>query len=223
MTEAEWLASDDPARMLRFATHQDYNNRWHHNAPSDRKLRLFACACWRREPPRHANWYEFLAAVKQQEELADGLRQYFWPELINWVPARYDASDLIQEIIYDLQRHLLNESVAAALLRDILGNPFRDHGGLSSAAHLPHWFGWPEGLAVQLAQAAYHECLPDGTLDPVRLLVLADALEEAGCDNIVMLGHLRGEWECWGAGITSKKPIRHIRGCWVVDLLLGKE
>jgi hypothetical protein len=43
-----------------------------------------------------------------------------------------------------------------------------------------------------------------------RLAVLADALEEAGCADADILSHLRG-------------PGPHVRGCWVVDLLLGKE
>jgi hypothetical protein len=46
-------------------------------------------------------------------------------------------------------------------------------------------------------------------LDTVRLAVLADALEEAGCADPDLLGHLRG-------------PGPHVRGCWAVDLLLGK-
>jgi hypothetical protein len=40
--------------------------------------------------------------------------------------------------------------------------------------------------------------------------VLADALEEAGCDNADVLDHCR-------------KPGEHVRGCWVIDHLLGKE
>ena len=61
-----------------------------------------------------------------------------------------------------------------------------------------------------LATAAYEErILPAGTLDSDRLAVLADALEDAGCDNEDILSHLRG-------------PGPHVRGCWVVDLLLGK-
>jgi hypothetical protein len=42
-----------------------------------------------------------------------------------------------------------------------------------------------------------------------RLPVLADALEEAGCTDADILGHLRG-------------PGPHVRGCWAVDLILGK-
>ena len=51
--------------------------------------------------------------------------------------------------------------------------------------------------------------LPAGTLDPARLAVLADALEDAGCTDAGLLGHLRG-------------PGPHVRGCWAVDLLIGK-
>jgi len=60
-------------------------------------------------------------------------------------------------------------------------------------------------------EAAYHDrSLPAGTLDRDRLAVLADALEDAGCSHAEMLTHLRGVGP-------------HVRGCWVVDLLLGKE
>lgn len=50
----------------------------------------------------------------------------------------------------------------------------------------------------------------DGTLDPVRLAILADALEEASCNNREILDHLRNN-------------AVHVRGCWVLDLVLGKE
>jgi hypothetical protein len=40
--------------------------------------------------------------------------------------------------------------------------------------------------------------------------ILADALEEAGCNNADILAHCR-------------EPGVHVRGCWVVDLLLAKE
>jgi hypothetical protein len=63
---------------------------------------------------------------------------------------------------------------------------------------------------VALAQAAYdHRTLPSG-LDRTTLAVLADALEEAGCTDPDLLIHLRG-------------PGPHVRGCWALDLLLGKE
>jgi hypothetical protein len=62
-----------------------------------------------------------------------------------------------------------------------------------------------------MARAIYAEGrLPEGALDPARLAVLADTLEEAGCANPEILSHLRG------AG-------PHVRGCWPVDLVLGKE
>jgi hypothetical protein len=69
---------------------------------------------------------------------------------------------------------------------------------------------WNDSTVVRLAQAAYEERhLPAGTLDTGRLAVFADALEEAGCMDADILGHLRG-------------PGPHVRGCWAVDLCLGK-
>jgi hypothetical protein len=62
-----------------------------------------------------------------------------------------------------------------------------------------------------VAQAAYdNRKLPAGTIDPARLAVLADALEEAGCTDLTMLAHLRG-------------PGPHFRACWPLDLVLAKE
>jgi hypothetical protein len=87
------------------------------------------------------------------------------------------------------------------LMREIVGNPFRP-------VDLPS--AWLSPTVTGLAAAAYEaRDLPAGRLDNVRLAVLADALEEAGCDHIGMLNH------CRQAGA-------HVRGCWVVDLLLRK-
>jgi hypothetical protein len=58
--------------------------------------------------------------------------------------------------------------------------------------------------AAALAATIYHERAFD------RLPILADALEDAGCDNADILDHLRG-------------PGPHVRGCWALDLVLGKE
>jgi hypothetical protein len=87
------------------------------------------------------------------------------------------------------------------LLRDIFGNRFRPVS-VSPTCRAPQ--------VVALAQAAYEQReLPAGHLDPARLAVLADALEEAGCDQADLLGHLRG-------------PGPHVRGCFAVDLVLGR-
>jgi hypothetical protein len=86
----------------------------------------------------------------------------------------------------------------------IFGNPF------CPVSILPTVLTWNDAAVVRLAQAAYDERhLPSGTLDNGRLAVLADALEEAGCTDADILGHLRG-------------PGPHVRGCWAVDLCLDK-
>jgi hypothetical protein len=95
-------------------------------------------------------------------------------------------------------------TVQAILLRDIFGNPFHP------IPISPAFLAWHDSTVVQLAQAAYEERhLPEGTLDNGRLAILADALEEAGCTDADILGHLR-------------EPGPHVRGCWPVDLCLGK-
>jgi hypothetical protein len=96
-------------------------------------------------------------------------------------------------------------AIQASFLRDIFGSPFRP------AIISPSVLAWNDGLVLRLAQTAYDERqLPAGTLDNSRLAILADALEEAGCTDADILGHLRS-------------PGPHVRGCWAVDLLLDKE
>jgi hypothetical protein len=69
---------------------------------------------------------------------------------------------------------------------------------------------WRTATVRALARAAYQERrLPEGILENGCLAVLADALEEGGCTGPDILGHLRG-------------PGPHVRGCWGVDLILGK-
>jgi hypothetical protein len=93
----------------------------------------------------------------------------------------------------------------AALLHDIFG-PLT----IRAATVDPSLLTWSGGLIPHLAQAAYGDRqLPEGTLSASRLAVLADALEEAGCADPEILAHLRG-------------PGPHVRGCWVVDVLLDK-
>jgi hypothetical protein len=105
-------------------------------------------------------------------------------------------------VVWGREKKRIEEIIALCeMVRDIFGNPFR-----------PVRLGraWLTPTVTNLAQSAYEErALPSGELDPTRLAVLADALEEAGCDQPGLLSHLRG-------------PGPHVRGCWALDLLLGK-
>jgi hypothetical protein len=70
---------------------------------------------------------------------------------------------------------------------------------------------WLTPTVTSLAASVYEERqLPSGLFVNQRLAILADALEDAGCANADILDHLRGGGE-------------HVRGCWPVDLVLGKE
>jgi hypothetical protein len=92
----------------------------------------------------------------------------------------------------------------SVLFRDLFGTPFRPI--ILKRA----WLTWHNATILKLAQAIYEDRqLPSGHLDAHRLAVLADALEDAGCTDQDVLGHCRGQGP-------------HVRGCWVVDLLLGK-
>jgi hypothetical protein len=76
-------------------------------------------------------------------------------------------------------------------------------GAAAECAIEPTWLAWNGGTVVRLARTIYEgrrfEDLP----------VLADALEDAGCNNAEILGHLRG-------------PGPHVRDCLPLDLLLGR-
>jgi hypothetical protein len=80
------------------------------------------------------------------------------------------------------------------IVRDIFGNPFRLP--IADSA-------WMKPQAIELAKTIYHDRAFK------RLSQLADLLEEAGCTNSEILRHCR-------------EPGPHVRGCWVVDVLLGK-
>jgi hypothetical protein len=84
-----------------------------------------------------------------------------------------------------------------ALLREVFGNPFRD------AAVDPAWLRWNDGTIPKIARGIYEERAFD------RLPILHDALVDAGCDDEALLAHCR-------------EPAGHVRGCWVIDALLGR-
>jgi hypothetical protein len=88
------------------------------------------------------------------------------------------------------------ETVQAALLRDIFGNPFR------LVAFDPEW---RTSDVLLLARGIYEERAFE------RMPILADALQDAGCDSEDILAHCREATQI------------HARGCWVVDLVLGKQ
>jgi hypothetical protein len=94
----------------------------------------------------------------------------------------------------------------AALIRDIFGPlPFRPVNIPPSVRT------WQDATVVRLAEACCeYRRLPAGTLEAERLAVLADALEEAGCNDGEILAHLRS-------------PGPHVRGCFVLDLILATD
>ena len=254
MTEAEWIACNDPKPMLEFLQ----------GKVSERKLRLFACACCRHtwhllvhEVSRHAvevaeryadgqaTEDEQYTAYQEADDVWQLLGKAFDEGLLQEDPsfaerirnagvhpfAAPEAADSAVAAVEDFGEDgavsgaFCTAATAVAwasstgdtpnteaeieeridqtlLLFDIFGNPFRPIT-INTA--------WLTPTVLSLAQAAYeNRHLPSGILDIARLAILADALEDAGCNDSEILSHLR-----------SAGP--HVRGCFALDLLLGKE
>ena len=222
MTEAKWLACTDPQKMLEFLR----------GKVSGRRLRLFAVACCRRTWDL-LNDERYRKAVETSERFADGVatRQelrdahafidaicalaadgHFDDVVVYYcLTAVCDATaeqpDFASSCCWNAHQAIYRQAedrsgVAEAesgrqcdFLHDIFGNPFRP------VTVEPRWR--TPGL-VALARTIYE----GRTFD--RMPVLADALEEAGCSDTDILAHCR-------------EPGEHVRGCWVLDRLLGRE
>jgi hypothetical protein len=220
MTESRWLASKSVNVLRKWWMKQPNRNL--------RKERLFACACcrrlWCQLPDERSR-----AAVEAAEQYADRLilkkelaaaRQAALcaredvgpPDSIPWRPedaAECAASTTHKDDVLEattcrvrsarvrlrLSTFTKEEAEQVLLFRDIFGNPFRP------VAFDP---AWRTVDAVSMAQHMYD------TRDFSAMPILADALQDAGCDSDDVLTHCRG-------------PGPHVRGCWVVDLVLGKE
>jgi hypothetical protein len=236
MTEAEWQNCEDPQKLLEWLRESGKG--------SDRKLRLFAVACcryiWHRLDDERNRKVVELAELHADGQVDVGTllrtrkampmpewpgggpkifdwklvttdiaadmtdpRTYVWmtaetsvPELTPGLAARKWAEDGLSLVPGDTQ---------AALLRCLFANLLYPRPTID-----PGWLAWNDGTVRRLAAAIYEErALPDGHLDAARLAVLADALEEAGCENENILSHCRG-------------PGPHVRGCWVLDLMLDR-
>jgi hypothetical protein len=204
---------------------------------SDRKLRLFACACCRQVWHMLTN-ERSRNAVEVAERFADGnatavelveshhaAKRFYGPWLPDEKEMAADAASDSAQVISETITSVASDVVCAAmndpsgdcdeaivvhkqvvLINDIFGHSFRPSPAFPAAL-----LAWNDGTVRRIAQGIYEERrMPEGTLDNARLAVLADALEESGCTDPDMLAHLRG-------------PGPHVRGCWVLDLLLGKK
>jgi hypothetical protein len=230
MTEQEWRECTNPLKMLDILK----------GKVSDRKLRLFAVACcWRVGHLLSAE--RMRGSVEAAERFADGLTS---PARLNATLTDVDIYEWlggVDDVVYLVTRppHVFGVDMAARLVRrasHVLGRAAYPDADITHDAYLgaasvrdreaeaqadllrcvfgswpfrsltahPSWRTWHGSLLVSMAQQMYD------SRDFNDMPVLADALEDAGCDNADILNHLRG-------------PGPHCRGCWVLDLLTGRE
>lgn len=232
MNSSEWQSAVNPGAMLEFAGFRT----------SERKLRLCGCAFLRRVSA-HLPHPRSMEAIELAERFADGMDTM---QALHTLYADVEAArtGILDETYVFLS--ILSESAErgaqelggntaslgirglrparfasaldaarveiASIVRDIIR--FRDLTAKNPFAKIEvdTWLtSWNGGTVVRLAQSIYEDrVLPSGHFRADRLLILADALEEAGCADEAILSHCRG-------------PGPHVRGCWVVDLVLGKD
>ena len=213
MTEEEWLTVELPDVLLDYVKAQKLSN--------SRRDRLFGCGCFRIVWDRIGT--DLLAGVVDLAE-ARADRRVKHAELGKIHYPRIDLSDntityvamathavtvpkttpgyvawlvrvAVDHITHVNSRYGVPDRPQSDLIRDIFGNPFR-----------PVTFDprWRSSDVVGLARAIYDDKAFE------RMPILADALMDAGCEDEQIIGHCRGDGP-------------HVRGCWVVDLILGKE
>jgi hypothetical protein len=213
MTEQEWLATTEPRPMLDFLMGKF----------CDRKWRLLGCACCRHvgdklTDPRcegiidraeafaDAKTNRERAAIHEVRRLANGLlaehagshsiqavRSLLLPSAVRAASSAAAYAVSVGSYGYH-PRKREQRSAQVPFIRDIFGNPFRP------VSLDPSWL---TSTVLALAESIY----ADRAFD--RLPILADALQDAGCENTDVLDHCRG-------------PGPHVRGCWVVDILTDR-
>jgi hypothetical protein len=205
MTEAEWLAATDPAPMLESL-----------RGANERKLRLFACGCIRQVWDWLTNEHS-RRAIEVAEQFIDMPHPDNVFFLVKNVYPAWDAaganslaltgdamvwareySNWTAQTATEPARRAERRHGQAALLRDLFGNPFQQVSPVD-----PMWLAQNGNRVSKLARTIYDSRAFH------QVPVLADALEDAGCDDAAILGHCRNGLE-------------HVRGCWVLDLLLQK-
>ncbi len=219
MNEQKWLTSTDPqAMLLGIGT----PGSWVGQRPSERKLRLFACACcrrlWHRLPDAgHRRAIEvaerFADVLASPTELAEArtavVQTITYAAVlaksyaVSWAVVRTAGLDnswdtwvkIAPDAVWHHRARAAEQRDQADLLRDILGNPFRPTTADCSGL---------ERVAGAVARSIYAEHRFGD------LPILADALEEAGCTDLGLLTHCRG-------------PGPHARGCWALDRILRKD
>lgn len=225
MKEQGWVDSTDAQAMMRVLRPYHVAKFGAEFPISDRKFRLFVCAASRIKRQLDAAMGndlrdEHASALARAEAWADsGVKPEIRAGDGGWY-AMHNDPHVAAKIVAGWSSV---QPQTAVILRDIIGNPFRPPPELRAFGGLMR-VGWLNDTVASIAQAAYDERDDRGLLDPATVAVLADALEDAGCDNPWLIGHLRGHYVSGDGSrvLAHYRDWPHVRGCWAVDLILGK-
>lgn len=167
-------------------------------APLYKVRRLFAACCRRIQADPMLTRIEETEPHHKEEDRGTSAPNSDSYDPIAFTDYGFVLHPAAHEALRTLARGKTEAAATVRLLRDIFGNPFRP------VSLPPAFLQSKDNAVVRVAEAIYYDRAFD------RLPALADALERAGCDNYEILNHCR-------------EPGPHVRGCWVVDLLLGRE
>lgn len=194
MTGIEWEACNDPSRMVKALSGR--------TRVSERKWRLFLAEFWRWQAGK---------IVPAEELFARSLDMEYWAEVGKLPkgqrPSRSTSVVFFNKDAYEAVRRTVEApnfwirggtdatTRQCELLREQFGNPFR------RPTMQNRWFS---SDVIGIARGIYEDRAFE------RMPILADALMDAGCEDERILSHCQA---------TSE----HVRGCWLLDLVLKKE
>ncbi len=257
MKEVEWLNGNNLAQIVGWLLNHsqeyvaDQVVTYRHQKASDRKLRLFAIAVSKMIGAGFGD-SGWVTAIEQAEEQAAGVYREQLPE--NFWVNNPDIKEAIRHAVIAPDT-VTTMTMAINFLKDIIGDPYRHQSVCGDIE------GWPRHSEVGNQCKFCQRILQWQNQTPIKIAndictsgdfsstpILADALEEAGCNNKDIIRHLRNQETpcptCYGSGrgrpttlnfqppsstppcqvcggLGFFQPIPHASGCWAIDLVLG--
>ncbi len=234
MNGAQWDSCYDPSAMVKYLTGTV-------NVASNRKLRLFTCGCARQV------WHMLRQKTRKYVDIGEYVADNINPRgYFARAGAFRSARNLLDEYQLMVALTCLDDNARKSarqaavpgenyegataqcnLLRDIFGHLFNNG---------PNVKQWVDAEVSAIATDAYENRTDKGLIDTGTLSILADSLEDKGCTYATLIFHLRGmvrhhgpvsaeerkQFVLYDNWYYKKSLMQHMRGCWALDMVLGK-